>query len=51
VRLLRHIKVDARAIAGALIGQVTVGFFHGIDTSFHVEDLRDLFIGQKNHRL
>jgi hypothetical protein len=49
VRLLRHVEVDARAVARFELVQLAVGVFHGVDAGLHIEDLFDLFVGEKNH--
>ena len=49
MRFLRHIEIDARPIAGALLVQFAIGVFHRGDAGFHVENLLNLLIGQKNH--
>ena len=49
VRLLRHVEIDARPVTGALLVQLAVGVFHRGDAGFHVENLLNLLVGQKNH--
>jgi hypothetical protein len=49
MRLFGNIEVDARPITGALFIQIAVSVFHGFDTNFHIENLLNVFVGQKNH--
>jgi hypothetical protein len=49
VRLVRNVEVDARPVAGAQLVLLSISIFHSVDAGFHVEDLGDMLVGQKNH--
>jgi len=50
MRFFWNIEVDPRTVPSALLVELTVSVFHNVDAGFHIQDLLDMLVGEKDHR-